>query len=323
MVALLYAYMNFREEKWTGIGRILVANVLAGMLFLQVMAPNLLQTKQWDMSPGAFESLKRENFIDYLSQQSFGYPYQFGVSEESKGLPTLTTRTAGRKSLQRALALAVGLFFFAGMATLYRKNKAAFMITAAVVAASLFYLLFVSQNDGFYFYPRFLSYGLVPYLICLSAGLCALGERIHKKWGSQVVTVAAVFAASVFASPQIRMFWNHPYEPYKDITQYIRELAPQAISVVYGHGGEHVDLYDPNIHFVTETDQIVELCAEARASKLPLILYYGHDGFNRSQLPEAFPLIDNEEYFQPMKTFSGIEPDFFYRLFRYTDKPIS
>lgn len=322
--ALLHILLTFdNDERWAGVSRLLVVNIFAAMLFFQVMGPNLLQAQRWDMAPGAFTPLNRENLVDYLSQQSFGYPYQYPRTLEAEGLPTLTQRTAGNTWAQPALSLLTAALFLAGLAVLQRRNRAAFMVTASIVAASALYLLFASQVESFYFYPRFLSYGLIPYLVCVSVGICALGERINPRWGPCSVLLITVAAAAIFVLPQIRMLRNRPYEPYRDLVSFIREQAPESISVIYGHGGEPVDLYDPDMHFVTESSEIAELCEESQRTGLPLYLCYGHASYNRSRLPGAFTLIDNPDCFEPIRDFPGIEPDFYYRMFRYTGMPLS
>ena len=53
-----------------------------------------------------------------------------------------------------------------------------------------------------------------------------------------------------------------------------------------------------------------------KAEQRPLYVTYGYDGFNRSMLPTGFALLDDKSLFREVKSFAGIEPEFYFRVLR-------
>ena len=47
---------------------------------------------------------------------------------------------------------------------------------------------------------------------------------------------------------------------------------------------------------------------------------HGYSAFNRSVIPDWFPILDDPERFREINTFAGIEADFYYRILEWTGK---
>jgi hypothetical protein len=62
--------------------------------------------------------------------------------------------------------------------------------------------------------------------------------------------------------------------------------------------------------------ELEKFIAQARTEQRPLLVVQGHSVHNRALIPDGFTLLDDRNVFEELKAFPGIEPEFYFRLFR-------
>lgn len=305
-----------RGPQW---GRLILANVLAAVLFLQAMGPNLIQfvqaSKLRDPAAEEFTKLEFGGLMDFLSHLFLGLPHAVPTWQNDEPVTTWTSLfsgvpVAGTALLAGAILLAVG-----GMLLVGKSHRTASITLAAVAIAGAVHLVLTKSLD-WYYYPRFSTY-LLPVVVigwaCAWVTLGRLAARRVRAAGFLVLPVAAgIFLAT--AAPQLVNLVRHPHEPFpqlRDTMQAKRAAAPggKILTACYGLGGDIMqEIYEPRCQYIHRAAEIDALIARARQSGQPLYIAYGLQSFNRTTVPDGFRLLDDPKLFSPIVRFVADDP---------------
>jgi len=299
------------------LGRLVLTNVLAGMAFAQIFAPNLLQ-------------LQRS--IDKIGVD--GPPISLALVQQSIeellfGMPgNEALAAAGPLVFWATAAALLTLLAIGAIQTLRRLPHLALILGAVIVAVGVYLLTATLLRQ--YFYDRFIIHGLVPVVALLGLGIEAVlagawarqaaARPARKVVASLAVALSlALFVASTWS--RTSLYQTRPYAPMRDVAEFLQErmqASPGSANALgYGLGGDIMRIYEPRISFVRSRQEIEHACQESAESNHELYLFYGYEGFNRATLPDGFGLIDDPDEFEEVAAFPGIEPDFYFRIFRY------
>ncbi|MGI9239528.1 MAG: hypothetical protein ACR2RV_01935 [Verrucomicrobiales bacterium] len=299
------------------LGRLVLVNVLAGMAFVQIFAPNLLQ-------------LQRS--IDKIGVD--GPPINIGLvlqafGELVFGMPAREALSAAGPVLFWATAAVVLLLVLAGGILALRRAPYLALILGSVIGAVAVYLL-TAAALGQYFYTRFIIHGIVPIVALLGLGVEMVLAGI---WGRQgagaplrktAASLAALGVVALFVAcswSRIWLYQTRPYAPMRDVAEFLQEevrSSPGGASILgYGLGGDIMRIYEPRVQFVRSREEIDRACREADLHQRELYLFYGYEGFNRAVLVDGFDLIDDQTAFEEVAAFAGIEQEFYFRILRY------
>lgn len=312
--ALVARAWTYRSDRWTGWLRLGLVNLVAAMLFLQVFAPNLLQMSRWYESVTEHHEAHRltaERFLTFLAQWLTGSPWAQASIPEAEGLVGLS----GRVSRPLALGLLAGLgaVMAAGWGRLWRRDRTlAGVVSAPLVAGALMLTIFAVTVS--YFYPRFLTFLLIP-MVLLTGVACdwqSTGSR-HR------VLLAAAVAGGLtwLMAPQWGLLMARPYAPMRDVAAVLESQPEPVLKACFGHGGEMLPVYVPDLRSPASLDELKDLIEEARSRGVGLVVAYGYGPFNRAMIPDGFAWLDDPDRFEEIAVRRGIEPDFCFRVLRW------
>jgi hypothetical protein len=318
-----------RADRGLRLGRFVVANVLAAIAFLQLMAPNLAQSlilsHEWAEQPDLASQLARKLWLYLATGLHVRQPRQPDVS-----FPTLHAIWGGGAwSWAVAYVLLPALAAIGLLRALRPPGPARFVFLGLAAAPPLVVLHRALQD--FLVIERFAIYGLVAVVPLLVIGiegvLAALLPLRLRRAGVAAGLALALLAFGVFVAPQIRVLLERPQVPSREVADYLAAagegIPGGVIRAGVSLGGDTPDVYDPWIVHVRRREEIAALAARSLAEGRPLYVFYGYGQPNRrGRDKEAFRDLDDPRYFEEVAHFAGIESDFVYRILRYTGRPL-
>ena len=313
---LIFRLWPEKGDRWTALGRLFLVHVAAAMLFLQLFAPNLLQMTRWLGEVNAAHQdhgLNAARALDLASWLATGTTWELPTVPEAAGLADLASRGASG-AMMALLALAFvlgGLGLWSVGRERERSGPAVSLLLVPLAAgAGLLAIFAVTQS---FFYPRFLTFLLIPGVLAI--GL-ACDWRGAGRWRVGLAALALAGAAWLMA-PQWRVLMGRPYAPMRDVAEVFAAEPGPAIFACYGHGGEMLPGYVPELRSPASFEELQAVVAEARERGVGLLVAYGYSQLNRAGIPEGFTWLDDPERFELVATRAGIEPEFYFRVLRW------
>jgi len=318
------------SERALRLARFAVANLLAGMLFLQLMAPNLAQAaafeKEWHDVGGLTASWLRYFWVMIAAGLQVRGPRLPDVL-----FPTLANLAPGRFWLRPlvygALPALAGLGLVRG---LRRGDAAQRTVWIGLCLATLLFLVH-RQVQPFFVLPRFVIYTLPLVVAGIAVGLEGLLSALARAAGLRRGAVAAGlalglagFAAAV--APALRVLLTHPATPSREVVALLARAGEGVPGGVLragiGLGGDAPRVYDPEIVEVESLAELEGLCARSRAEDRPLYVFYAYGTLNAKRLPELFLRVRNPALFENVGHLDGIDGDLVIRVHRYLGHPL-
>jgi len=335
-VMLIFVSWRGKQDRLTALWSLVLVNTLAGMLFLQMFAPNLIQMWVWmkaDASRHEGHELTGTRFQEFLTQSFFGMPPHLSSEGDAAGLPSFFGQLHEHPiwmwlaMILLGLATLVGGFYVA-----YTRHRVS-LILAGVLMGGLLALAFYGMVDT-YFYHRFMIFLLVL-IVFLPAFFLqwladSLGWRSKMTPGVSVLMVMlALYVGVVW--PQMKVLNERSYAPLREVAVFFQKARggvfsdpegdrTKIIATVYGHGGEQLHVYDPEVKVLRSLDELKAMAKIANESGARLLVAYDHRQFNKAIVPDGFEWLDDESRFREMATYPAIEPEFFFRILEYTGK---
>ncbi len=291
LAILLWRQHPNQQDRWTAMFRLLATNVFAAMCFIQMFLPNLMQARHW------------------AGQEADAHVLDWNLATATLAHLLLGTEVPARSHLLIG-GLVLGLLI---LSLCFKRGRRSGKIggTSSVILLSLVAssVVFAMMTWFFhsYFYPRFVI-ALLP--VCIAMFMLAIDKSL---WRAVAIGITFVgFAAG--SSIQMKNLLMNPMAPLRDVAAEAKNGA--GLVACYGHGGEVMPVYLPSILQVQKREDLEPLMQRAKREDKGLVMIYGHPGFNRAVNADGFALLDDRALFEEVKSFSGIEPDFFYRVLK-------
>ena len=318
-----------RGDRALRLGRFVAANVLAAMVYLQLIAPNVVQglvfSHEWEQPHGMTTQLTRKMWL-YLAAglhvRQPRHPEYF--------FPTLRAIWRGGAWVWVVAYALLPALAAIGLVRALRPPGAARFVFLGLAAAVPLVLLHRALQD-FLLIERFAIYGLVavvPLLVMGAEGVLArlLPPRVQDV-GVAFGLAGFLLAFQAFVAPQTRLLLERPQLPSREVADFLAaagEGVPGGvIRAGVALGGNVPDVYDPWVIHVHHREEIAELTRRSRAEGRPLYVFYGYGHPNRrGTFRDAFLDLDDPRYFEEVAHFGAIEADFVYRILRYTGRPL-
>ena len=304
------AHAGDNRDRGTAILRLATMNAFAAICFIQMFLPSLMQARRWAGREADAHVLDFDLASNTVSQLLLGRDRWFPPVDGGPG-------SMGPVGNPLVLLFIFWCLFFSlcvrmkKRVTRIRQRSATWMLTALAVSAVVFSGLTWLLHS--YFYPRFVI-ALLP--VCIAAVSIVLVET---KWSRTAlpVTVLGFVASSI---GPVELLVQHPIAPLRDIASFAQSIAgadgSRPLLTCYGLGREVMPVYAPTCMPLEKRDDLETIMQRAKSEKRDLFVTYGYDSFNRSMLPTGFALLDDRSLFEEVKSFPGIEPEFFFRVLR-------
>jgi 4-amino-4-deoxy-L-arabinose transferase-like glycosyltransferase len=305
--------------------RLVAANVLAAMAYLQLMTPNLAQAVLFERLLGEEARFEIAWLYRLFVFATTGLHVRMPELPDV-AFPTLATLSPALRGLVCFVfpaLLAAGL-----LRTLRRGGAPERAVALGLVAAPL--LLVVHRAfDGFFAYQRFAIYSVIPAVALLVIGfegaLRALLRGPEARWALPAGLAAGLAAYQLALAPLTRILLENPQAPAREVAEFMARQETDhplgAVKLGVGQGGQVPRVYDPFIVEVTRAEELVAALEQARAQARPLYAAYGYHAQNRRNYPDLMALLEDLALFEPVARFDGIESEHVYRVLRYTGAP--
>jgi hypothetical protein len=148
-----------------------------------------------------------------------------------------------------------------------------------------------------------------------------------RRWVAVPLALALLIQVFPFWKAQATLLATRPYAPLRDVSEYVQERqalrkdGKQYLVVCYGHGHETLPIYLPTVASAVSKAELEKYLNQARAEQRGLLVLQGHTGHNRGLIPDGFELLDDKNVFTQAKSFAGIDPEFYYRVFEMKTNP--
>ena len=306
---LLWRSQRSGADRLAVVLRLVFSHGLAGLVFLQLFLPNLLQATRWVGGENQGHQLDARILKNTLAQIGTGLRWvePAATAEGGAGLVSLSGRW-GMPAAGALVLAGVGLLVVGGLWKVWRRGQPSAALMAALgLSGGLFAA--ISYGIGLYYYPRF-AIAQVP--------LVALGMGMAWVWPMRWRWVAAGVMAAWLATalPGTVLLLKRPIEPLRAVANWLEVYGQGGVALGYGHGREALVVLKRDVIGVDDAAQIRAAVAKAKAAGQEAFLAVGHFQFNRSVLPDGFGLIDDPSQFEEVARFDGVESEFHYRIFK-------
>jgi hypothetical protein len=309
--------------------RFVAANVMAGIVFLQVMAPNLAQTMllghEWRELPSAWATIGRSLW----GLLATGIPLRM-VWDPDYRFPSLYNLWGGGLPVKAVVFGVIPALAAVGVARAVRCGGAVRVVALGLFAAVPLVMIHRALH-GFLLIERFAIYGLVasvPFVVLGLEGVlaAALPERVRRA-GVPIGLAAGLAAFQLFVWPQTQLLLERPQMPSREIAAFLAEqdrgVPGGVIRAGVALGGNVPEVYDHAIVHVQRREQIADLARRSREEGRPFYIFYGYSHSNRvGPFAAVFEDLDDSDAFREVASWSGIESDFVFRMFVYTGAPV-
>jgi hypothetical protein len=314
-------------ERGLQLARLVVANALAAMLFLQLMAPNLAQAlafrKEWRVEGDLGLRWYRVLWVELATGlkgwggagPDVAYPGLGALARRQPWLPAVVYGTT------------VGLAGL-GLARVLGRGAVAERAVWAALALGVPLFLLHRSLQPFFVMWRFLSFGLAAVVPLLAVGLegVAAGVSRGSRRAATACLALGIGAFAALVAPQLHVLLTRPISPSRELVAFLeqvgRGIPGGVLGAGLGLGGSPPRVYDPGIVEVRKPAELAALCERSRAEGRPLYVFYAYGLINERELPELFVHVADPRQFEPVARFDGVEADQMIRVLRYTGRPL-
>jgi hypothetical protein len=311
-------------DRWTTLLRFAATHIFAAACFIQLFLPNVMQALRWAGRERDTHVLDSELVRGTLSQLFLGVDYAVAQLTESAGLPTFATLPALN---QAAFVLIILVMLIAGAIALWKASRKGACFVLAIIVSSVSFAL-LTRVMGSYFYPRFVI-ALLPCVAVLVAMAMSPGGRKSGWRNAAILTVLVIsgFGFSPLIGQQIHVLLTRPIAPLHDAASFVHQQATKLdkppLVACYGLGREVITVYEPGCVPLEDVAGMQKILQQAKDQQRSVFVIQGYNGFNRSEaspehrkMAEGFKYLDDKTLFAEVAAFPGIDPEFYFRVFR-------
>jgi hypothetical protein len=326
------------RERRVRAARLAVANLVAGMLLFQVMAPNIAQLRGWQ------DSFVGEHERARLTLPALGHLWSFLATGMPAREPEVPERRPGAypslaDQAERhpwVYAVVLGLLPLLAAGGLWRAAAAGGPARAVALglAAGVPLALLASLAVSGIWYARFGLYALPAVVAFLALGLDGALARVRwpstgaRRLGAAGGLALGLAGFQALVWPETAVLLARPHQPSREVAALLaREAGGEPGSALRAgfsnvDGGILLATYLPWLRDPANAEEVAALCAEARETGKPLLLAWGHPARHRRKHPELFRWLDDPALFEELATFDAVEVEHLMRVVRYTGAPL-
>ncbi len=314
-----------KERSAVLIARLVIANVLSAMLYLQVLVPILPQLK-----PAVAVILAEEGGAkplslvpDVLAYLTTGMPW--ANNDPENPLNPALCRLAGFPAFGIPFFIALGVLLIAGLRAILRAPIMARLSVLAAVAA-LFSAFIASALAGIALHRWYLIHALPALILLLAFGAASLlwgrGFNVRRilSWSVPTLWLAAICYPNYCYAVSSK-------EDLRGVTAAVRggrfpfqDAERKALLGAFWSD----PVYCPDLVHTPEAEDIERLVEKAKAEARPLYVEFGHRELAMIHNPEAVARLEASADFELVGIFRGLEEaQFTHYLFLYRDPKVA
>ncbi|MGI9244188.1 MAG: hypothetical protein ACR2RV_25545, partial [Verrucomicrobiales bacterium] len=310
-------------------GRMLVSNVLAAMIFIQLLAPSIPQIAAYLRTDHFAGGMGLAWWQEVWTLFTSGLP----ASDASPGqhLGSSFSAEAARFPGLRALHV-TGLFALFCIGLVGGAVRRSWLLLPAVASSGGGALVFIQSGiTGNSIHPWYIVFILIGFVILITLGVQTIADGLVAAISGRAqvalpATLMALFLSLYFVStlPGRRLICEIPRQPIREAVVAVRGDHAYAaddsglITASFGTSKGMITSYDPRNHILKSPAALEALIAEAKSEGKRLFVY--HCGLQRAreQEPEMVAIVEDPALFEEqLPAVLGLEELFSYHLYRY------
>lgn len=314
-LAMVWLLPLGRTQRVTMLARWAMANVMASMLFVALMAPCVPQLLEFMATKPLQGSLDFAWLVDALAYLACGVPWH----EWEAANPLCASLAQGPVPRWMALGilalLAFAFVFGCGvLATDARKR----WLLLPVIGAPLLMIVHQSASG-----IRPYHWYLVPFLPGVLFAWAAAGgawwrwfqrsPRPVMTWSAQasLLSLLGLVLCHRLSSEERALLRAHPIEPCRESVELTRAITNPRHpdydkDVITGGFSFYTEAYDEGLYRFATADELRKLAARADAEKKRFFVNFGFPGLTREANPEIMALIDDSRFFERKAVLHGM-----------------
>jgi hypothetical protein len=316
--------------------RFCMGNLLAAMLVLQLFSPCVIPFKKWLDRPRAHGELGWAWLQDTLSYLGFGFPWRPWEAGNPYAVTLSRFRIDHPALFHFTLALALLLALVGLARLLMAKGPARWLALPVFLPLVVAYFHnSITGNLMMHWY----AVGSLPGLVILWGIGCSTPAKLFPAGPTR--TLATTIAASLIVAgffalthAQRKILWERPVEPLYEAVRSMRNIINPShpdIDEVMTLGFHMYSVgYDPAVFRVNTRDyaigeeserlaveQFKYALREADATQRPLHVNIAQQAFARLMLPALMKILDDENVFERVAVFHGLQSPCTRTIYRY------
>jgi hypothetical protein len=300
--------------------RWLVTNLAAAALFMLVMGANLLiflWHSEWDPKGITWVFIR-----DVLSKLWVGTVFAYRhAPEQYVELADVARETP--VFFRTALA-ATGALCLLGAVRLAARAQAGTSLLAVLLLPAPLIILGTHLRDSM-IYHRHVIFALPSIAILLGAGLEGVFAWLRSPRARAVATTLVMLACLggyAWLSRDVRAALRTlPIQPNREVVLTARPsldpFAEENLDILTVSWQGNFGHYDPNIHQISDPEQLLALLEEADRAGRQLFVSAGRPWLARRNYAELLEMVEREDLFEPVDTLYGFEPRGLIHVYRY------
>lgn len=321
LIQLVIVFFLLRERRGRveRTGRWFIAQVVAGMLFLQLFAPCLPQISVYMETIFASETgCDARWIIDELAYLGTGDAW-YSWDSGNPFAVTLKEQLRTRPFRVGAGLMVLAALLLSGLWRTCRRVEAGMWVIALLAGGVVAVLHAVWGSRFLYSWYLVPSFVVVPVL--LAVGVAGVVRRVPG-WKGLCLGGVLVFMAWQPSGYRNRLLRTYPVAPLRESVEVYREIS-NPLHPDYGKDvmslAVHMmtDAYDPAGVRVRDEAGLLKKMAESDEAGIPLFINVGLVGLGVEQLPEIFAVLQDPERFETIGPIWGLWKPCSRTIYRY------
>ena len=300
------------DERSIYFPRLIVANVVALMIYLQLMLPCI---------PQLLEYFKTERALGELGlrwHRNMGAHLLAGIPWNNSDLPR-----AGYQELQWAadahpalffflLATALAFLIFGALRIGFRRPAGWIVLLVLLLPGPIVYL--ISRTSNHYLYEWYLFFSLSGCVAFFAVGADWLAESASRVNRFAPPAIAGLVVIVFFAATQPQRQWlvTHSLQPMRESVLLTRPVLdpydPRQQSIMTLSMTGVPWSYDPNIIVISDVNQLVRKLEEADRSGKTLYVNFANAWTASASSPALYAMIEDDRLFEKVASIQGFDP---------------
>ncbi len=303
--------------------RLLVASALSGMVWLQLMAPNIPQLAEYLKTDRALGSLTPRWHMNMAAHLVSGIPWN-NSDNPASGSPELLWLTGNLPWFTMTLFVLAALLLAVGALRLAAERPAGWLVAVTLLLPALAVYGMARLNHN-YLYEWYLIFALPGLCACVALAvdwpLQHLPRTTWSRFATPLLLAAGIAIFAVFTHPARHWLLTHSLQSVRESVLTVRPSLdandPRQADIMTVSLGVNVKSYDPHILSAQDVDTMTRLARAADEAKKPLFLITGNDLAVAVDYPELRKFIHDARYFELVVRLPGYDPTLTQSVWKY------
>jgi hypothetical protein len=318
LVALWFRHAP--ADRRRALPRLVVSSALAGMVWIQLMAPNIPQLAGYLKTASSLGVLNARWHLNVASHFLTGLPWN-NSDNATLGYPEMLWISGNHPVITALLFGLPAIVLAIGIARLLGRRPAGWLLVAILILPAFGVYVLARKNNN-YLYEWYLIFALPG--VCAAAAAAAdwLTSPLHARPFARPAVLAGFIAVFALVTQPARAWLvSRPLQPIRDVVLRIRPSLdpadPRQAGILTAALYVHLESYDAHARSAQDIPTVRALAREADASAKPFYVVTGNDLAIAYENPELRLFLQDPRYFELVERIRGFHPTLTQTIWRY------